>query len=80
MSDFRDLFDDLDGYRRRPSTPKKKVPEKGIPWEAKIIDGDYYVPLRQVAELLAANDALPAVRKGIEGRVRAQDDRKRMGL
>jgi len=71
MSD--DFFDALlGGYRSRPKggtpAPASK-PEKGIPWEAKVIDGAYYVPLRQVAELLASNGVLPAVRKGIERRV-----------
>jgi hypothetical protein len=47
---------------------KKKQPEKGIPWNAKEIDGRYYVPLEQVAELLKQNDVLPAVRRGIENR------------
>lgn len=46
-----------------------KKTEKGIPWEAKVIDGQYYIPLRQVAELLEQNDILPAVRAGIERRV-----------
>lgn len=55
------------GYR-----PSAKKPEKGVPWQAKIIDGKYYVPLEQVAELLKENDVLPAVRKGIENRVEMQ--------
>lgn len=59
----------------RPSTPPKR-PEKGVPWEAKVIDGAYYVPLSQVAELLASNDILPAVRKGIERRVSEQSEKK----
>lgn len=66
-------FDDL--FNAGPSsspTPKTKKFEKGIPWQAKVIDGRYYVPLAQVAELLAQNDALPAVRKGIEARVRSE--------
>jgi len=73
-------FEDfLGGFGARPSTrpaPAPNRPEKGVPWEAKVIDGTYYVPLRQVAELLAANDALPAVRKGIERRVRELAEQK----
>lgn len=65
-----DLFGSSD---RKPTPPAKPKPEKGVPWEAKVIDGQYYVPLRQVAELLAANDVLPAVRKGIDARVKSQE-------
>jgi hypothetical protein len=60
-------FEDLIGGVPRPSGPKKE--EKGLPWEAKIFDGQYYVPLRQVAELLKQNGVLPKVREGIERRV-----------
>lgn len=76
MTDFNDILGGLHDPLRRPPTQPKKKPEKGVPWAAKVIDGDYYVPLRQVAELLAANAILPAVRAGIEARVRAQDERK----
>lgn len=47
-------------------------PEKGLPWEAKIINDKYYVPLSQVVELLAQNNVLPAVRRGLENRIRLQ--------
>jgi hypothetical protein len=68
-----DMFGDLFG----PNSPfsqsaAKNKPEKGLPWEAKIIDGKYYIPLSQVADLLKENDVLPKVRKGIENRVEAQ--------
>lgn len=58
----------------------KKKPEKGVPWEAKIIDGKYYIPLSQVSDLLGANDVLPAVKKGIDARVEAQELRVEMGI
>ena len=48
--------------------PMKK-PEKGVPWEAKVIDGKYYIPLSQVADLLEQNGVLPAVTEGIKRRV-----------
>jgi hypothetical protein len=73
MTDFFDIFGGPFGPSR-PSASPKKQPEKGIPWRAKVIGGDYYVPLRQVAELLAQNNVLPAVRKGIEARI--QNERK----
>jgi hypothetical protein len=64
-----DIFDDIsDGLftgPHIPQTPKKK-PEKGLPWNAKTIDGKMYVPLEQVVELLKQNDVLPAVRRGLE--------------
>lgn len=75
MTDFSDIFGGPFGPSRPTQSPRKK-PEKGVPWQAKVIDGDYYVPLRQVAELLASNGVLPAVRKGIEARIRAQDEKK----
>jgi hypothetical protein len=59
---FGELFDTTFGKK------KDKKPEKGVPWNAKKIDGKYYVPLTQVADLLRENDVLPAVRKGIERR------------
>lgn len=70
-----DGFDNLFGPNgllgaSRPGAKKKA--EKGVPWEAKIIDGKYYIPLSQVADLLKENDVLPAVRKGIENRVETQ--------
>lgn len=61
-----------------PQGPKKS--EKSVPWEAKVIDGVYYVPLSQFAEVLALNDVLPAVRRGIEDRVEAQRLRREAGL
>lgn len=66
-------FDDIlsgimGGAASRPSGQIKRE-EKGIPWEAKVIDGAYYVPLRQVGELLRQNGVLPKVRQGIERRV-----------
>ncbi len=65
---FEDLFGAFPGSSGpRPSVAKKE--EKGVPWEAKVIDGKYYIPLSQVAELLKANDVLPKVRAGIERRV-----------
>lgn len=64
---FDGPFGDLLGGASRPSGPKKE--EKGIPWEAKVIDGAYYVPLKQVAELLKQNEVLPKVRAGLERRV-----------
>jgi hypothetical protein len=70
--DVGDILGDLFGDSARAQAggrlPARKE-EKGIPWEAKIIDGAYYVPLEQVAELLKQNDVLPKVRAGIERRV-----------
>lgn len=67
---FEDLFGAFPGSSGpRPAFTKKE--EKGIPWEAKVIDGKYYVPLSQVGELLAQNEVLPKVRAGIERRVEA---------
>lgn len=68
------MFDQFFGSGGFPYTspPAKKKAEKGVPWEAKIIDGQYYVPLSQVADLLRENNVLPAVRKGIDKRVEAQ--------
>jgi hypothetical protein len=63
-----DMFDPFASSIFTPKAPKK--PEKGIPWNAKEIDGKYYVPLEQVAELLKQNEVLPAVRRGIENRNR----------
>lgn len=50
------------------STPKEKKPEKSLPWNAKVLDGKYYVPLEQVAELLEINGVLPGVAKGLRRR------------
>lgn len=65
-------FEDLFGAFPGSSGPKVvKKEEKGVPWEAKVIDGKYYIPLSQVADLLKANGVLPKVREGIERRVEA---------
>lgn len=70
---FEDLFGAFPGSSGpRPSTVKKE--EKGIPWEAKVINGEYYIPLRQVADLLEANEILPKVRAGIRRRVEKGPD------
>lgn len=61
---FNDLFDTLGGSKLPRTTPKK--PEKGLPWRAKSINGELYVPLEQVVELLKQNEVLPAVRRGLE--------------
>jgi len=81
---FDELMDQFGDFGRRkgflgdvggsPSKPAPKKTEKGLPWAAKTIDGEYYVPLSQVVELLESNDVLPAVRKGLQARV----DAKRM--
>jgi hypothetical protein len=65
---FEDLFGAFPGSSG-PKQPSTRVEEKGVPWEAKIIDGQYYIPLSQVADLLRANNVLPKVRAGIERRV-----------
>lgn len=65
---FEDLFGAFPGSSGPKPSVAKKV-EKGVPWEAKVIDGKYYVPLSQVAELLKENGVLPKVRAGIERRV-----------
>lgn len=62
-------MDDVLGGLFSGTRPKPKKPEKGVPWEAKVIDGQYYIPLRQVADLLEQNDVLPAVQAGIRRRV-----------
>lgn len=74
------MFGDLFGQNSPYFSPPKKKPEKGVAWEAKIIDGKYYVPLSQVADLLASNDVLPAVKKGIDARVEMQKLRHEEGL
>lgn len=67
FGDFDDLFKtNFDGSRKKPE-PKKE--EKGVVWQAKSIDGVYYVSLKQVLELLEINDVLPAVRRGLERRL-----------
>lgn len=63
-----DLFGAASGPSGSRSSSSKKE-EKGVPWEAKVIDGKYYVPLSQVADLLKENGVLPKVRAGIERRV-----------
>lgn len=67
---YEALQDQMDKTKRAaeklPTTPKKS--EKGVPWEAKVLDGKYYVPLSQVADLLEANGVLPGVSKGIRKR------------
>jgi hypothetical protein len=73
---FGGPFGDIGDIARRAQNKKK--PEKGLPWEAKIIDGVYYIPLSQVSDLLRENDVLPAVRRGIENRVSAQKLRVQM--
>lgn len=70
---FEDIFGASPGPSGSGTTSRRafeKREEKGIPWEAKVIDGKYYIPLSQVAELLAQNDVLPKVRAGIERRVK----------
>lgn len=62
-----DVFGRLFGGASGPSGPKKE--EKGVQWLARVIDGKYYVPLSQVADLLKENSVLPKVRAGIERRV-----------
>lgn len=68
-----DIMGGFFGGSPGPSGPKRQAfsskEEKGIPWEAKIIDGNYYIPLSQVAELLEANGVLPKVTAGIKRRV-----------
>lgn len=65
---FEGPLGDLFGGAARPSGHKKE--EKGVPWEAKVIDGKYYIPLSQVADLLEANGVLPKVTEGIKRRVK----------
>mgnify|MGYP000085361177 CR=1 FL=1 len=71
--DFEDIMSSFfggspgpSGSSRRAFAPKE---EKGVPWEAKVIDGKYYIPLSQVADLLEANGVLPKVTAGIKHRV-----------
>ena len=72
FDDFSSGFGDLFGGAKGAGKPAPKKAEKGLPWAAKTIDGEYYVPLSQVVELLEQNDVLPAVRKGLQARVDAK--------
>ncbi len=69
---FGGMFGGTPGFPRTPATPTPPKTEKGVPWEAKEIDGQYYIPLRQVSELLDTNGVLPKVSKGIKARVAAK--------
>lgn len=71
-SGFGDLLGGAKGAQKDAQKPAPKKAEKGLPWAAKTIDGEYYVPLSQVVELLEQNDVLPAVRKGLQARVDAK--------
>lgn len=62
------LFGDAGRAQAGGRVPPQKE-EKGVAWEAKIIDGAYYVPLSQVADLLDSNSVLPKVSTGIKRRV-----------
>lgn len=67
------LGDIFGGASSRPSgahsQSSTRQEEKGLPWEAKVLDGTYYVPLSQVADLLEQNHVLPKVTAGIRRRV-----------
>ena len=67
---YDDAFGSLFGGSgiRRPG-PLPERDEKGVAWEAKVIDGKFYVPLKQVGDLLDANKVLPKVSAGIKRRV-----------
>ena len=65
-SGLGDMFGGAGVPRSSPAPAKE---EKGVPWHAKVIDGKYYVPLSEVAELLKTNGVLPKVLKGVERRV-----------
>lgn len=66
-------FGRIFGGASGPSGPKKE--EKGVPWRAKVIDGSFYIPLEQVAELLEANGVLPKVSAGVRRRVEKGPDK-----
>lgn len=66
---FGDLGDIFGGRSAPRTTTPPSRDEKGVPWEAKVIDGKYYIPLSQVAELLDSNKVLPKVSAGIKRRV-----------
>lgn len=68
---FGDLGDIFGGRSAPRTSPAPAKEETGIPWEAKVIDGKYYVPLEQVGELLENNKVLPKVRAGIKRRTDA---------
>lgn len=53
--------------------PKASPPaEKGLPWEAKEINGKLYLPIEQVCELLKQNNVLPQVRAGLERHIKKE--------
>jgi hypothetical protein len=57
MSRFEDIFDGL-GIQRPKDEPK---PERGVRMVAKTIDGERYVRLADLVELLEVNGVLPGV-------------------
>lgn len=61
-----DPFAAYDDMQRRFGPGSDKKDEKGLAWRAKVIDDKMYLPLEQVIELLAQNDVLPKVRRGLE--------------
>lgn len=68
---FEDLFGAFPGSSGPKSFIKKPEPkvQKGLPWRAKVIEGQFYIPLEQVAELLEQNGVLDKVSEGIRRRV-----------
>ena len=79
-----DMFGDLFGaggpfgtpnpFGSRPTPgPKKKPAEKGPNggWTAKIIDGEHYVPMSQVADMLENNNILPGMKKRLRDHIAA---------
>ena len=62
------------------SRPTKPNTEKGVAWSAKLINGQLYVPIEQVAELLANNNILPKMQERIKANVQAQADKNTFGI
>lgn len=78
-----DMFGDLFGNNPfapgyRPPAPQKKQPEKGPNggWRAKVIDGEHYVPMSQVADMLENNNILPGMKKRLRDHISAYKARR----
>lgn len=72
MAGAKNPFDQFDGVFKSSglATPVKE--EKGVAWEAKLIDDKLYLPIEQVLELLESNSVLPKMQARLDAHIRAR--------
>lgn len=70
MAGAKNPFDQFEGLFGSTGLSAPVKEEKGVAWEAKVIDHKLYLPAEQVLQLLESNAVLPKMQARLDAHIR----------